>query len=159
MILDFDYAMISTLVGLSAGVWLFVNRLFLKTAVKQLVQQVYGLVTGWKPGLISPYDRFEHLAVWLVVVLTASILIAMTQAVDMYIVAEDLPNELAKAGVLEEATFVRAFLNIEPIKYGLLWYGDLLATIAFIAAGSQLWHRIERLLSVKYEASKGVTNG
>ncbi len=47
-----------------------------------------------------------------------------------------------------------AVICVATVLYGLLWYVDIVGTIAFIVAGSQLLHRLEGYFNFKYQFVK-----
>jgi hypothetical protein len=153
----FNPEMFGMLLGISAGTWLLVNRLFAKAAVKMIVKSIYDryLVT------VDPIDgkqysleKIERLAVLVVVAIVAVFLTILAHATNMYVEVQQV-GEFQYAGSLPEVTFIKCFWQIEPVRYGLLWYADIIFTIAFIIAGSQLMHRIEKYFDIKYQFVKG----
>jgi hypothetical protein len=146
----FDVEMFGVLLEISIGTWLLVNRVFLKSGVKVLVEDVHRRYLQQRGFSL---DKVQKWAVSLAVLVVACGLTLLAHSTSLYIAIENV-TELQYAGGLEEATFVKCFLGVEPIQYTALWYFDLVGTIAFVVTGSKIIHRLEKYVGYQYDAKK-----
>ena len=147
-----DIEMLGVLIGISTGTWLLVNRIFAKSFVKTLVGYIHSKFLSTPDPLGRTYSlvKIQSYAVWIMVVLIAAGLVVLSHATNMYVIVKDM-TELQYAAPLSEATFVKCFMQIEPVEYSLLWYFDILSTIGIVSVGSQLMHRLESYFNFKYQ--------
>ena len=156
--MNFNAEMFGILIGISGGTWLLVNRVFLKSGVKLLVSQVYQQYLAKIKDSEGKAISLEKVTRWAVsiAVLGVSIgLVALSQSTSMYTVIEGV-GEFEYAGGLLDATFLKCFMDVDPLEWSLMWYVDLVLTIAFIYSGSKVMHRIEQYFGFKYDTAKKV---
>ena len=158
--MNFNAEMFGILIGISGGTWLLVNRVFLKSDVKLLVSQVYQQYLAKIKDSEGKAISLEKVTRWAVsiAVLGVSIgLVALSQSTSMYTVIEGV-GEFEYAGGLLDATFLKCFIDVDPLQWSLLWYVDIVLTIAFIYSGSKVMHRIEQYFGFKYDTAKKANN-
>lgn len=154
--MNFNAEMFSILVGISGGTWLLVNRVFLKSGVKIVIGVIYKRYLASikdSEGIPISLEKVTRGAVSVSVLAVAILLVIMTHAVNLYVVVEQV-GEFEYTSELLDATFLKCFLDIEPVKYGLSWYADIVLTIAFIYSGSKVIHRFEQYFGFKYDTAK-----
>ena len=154
--MNFNAEMFGILIGISGGTWLLVNRVFLKSGVKLLVSQVYQQYLAKikdSEGKAISLEKVTRWAVSIAVLLVSIGLVALSQSTNMYTVIEGI-GEFEYAGGLLDATFLKCFMDVDPLQWSLEWYVDIVLTIAFIYSGSKVMHRIEQYFGFKYDTAK-----
>lgn len=157
--MNFNAEMFSILLAISGGTWLLVNRVFLKSGVKIFIGVIYkrylsNIKADFKgESLPLSLEKVTRLSVSIAVLFVSIGLVALSQSTSMYTVIEGV-GEFEYAGGLIDATFIKCFLDVNPGEWSLLWYVDIILTIAFIYSGSKVMHRIEQYFGFKYDTAK-----
>ena len=159
--MNFNAEMFGILIGISAGTWLLVNRVFLKSGVKIVMGVIYkrhlANIKADSEGKVISLEKVTRWAVSIAVLGVSIGLVALSQSTSMYTVIEGV-GEFEYAGGLLDATFLKCFIDVDPLQWSLLWYVDIVLTIAFIYSGSKVMHRIEQYFGFKYDTAKKANN-
>lgn len=134
------------LLAFSVAVWALISKTPVKALVKALAIRLFN--SSWPirkkffAGLTS--GEFEQYTVKFFAALIALFLIGLAKTIDIAVIADNLSSEWQW---VRDAEFISAagVISLIPVKYSLLYYLDLIVTVALISVvGSAGIHRLEK---------------
>lgn len=141
--------MIELLLIFSVAVWALVSKTPVKALVKTLATMLFNRSFPLRERFLStvPSDEFEQYVIKFFAALIALLFIGIAQVLDVAVITANLSEEWQW---LENAELVSAVgvISLIPVKYSLLYYLDILLTVALIGVvGSAGIHRLEKWLT------------
>lgn len=141
--------MIELLLMFSVAVWALLSKTPVKALAKMLAHRIFPTYLKYGDWLRLSKDVyvFEQYVVKFFAALIAIFLIGLAQVIDIAMITDNLSTEWQW---LENAELISALgvISLIPVKYSLLYYVDLLLTVALIGVvGSAGVHRLEKWIS------------
>lgn len=144
-----NFDMIELLIAFSVAVWALMSKTPVKSLVKILSHRLFPTYLKYGDWLRVSKDTyvFEQYVIKSFAALIAFFLIGIAQVIDIAIVTDNLSTEWQW---LNDAELISAIgvISLIPVKYSLLYYLDLLMTVALISVvGSAGIHRLEKWIT------------